>query len=347
MKVLHLLPTNKFSGAENVVCQIMSMFEANSRYTMTYASPEGPIREALAERRLVYHGLKCFSVDEIRRVVKDVAPDVIHAHDMKATVLAAASLCGVPIISQIHNNAPENRHLSLKSLAYCLASPMVKKIIWVSDSAADDFYFKRAVRSKSEIVHNVINEREVRIRAESDYAQYSYDICYIGRLCEPKNPERLVRVLRLVLDRAPEARVAIVGDGDMKDMTVKLVNDYNLNDSIFFVGFMDNPLKLLKSSKVMLMTSLWEGLPMSVLEAQALGVPIVSTPTDGVRTVIKDGINGYLSQSDETLADSILSILKDPQLYAALSAGSLEFSRQFNDIIQYRQRLESIYESVV
>ena len=71
MKVLHLLPTNRFSGAENVACQIIGLFSGNPDYEMAYCSPKGPIREEVEGRDIRFIGLESFSRKQIKKAIVD------------------------------------------------------------------------------------------------------------------------------------------------------------------------------------------------------------------------------------------------------------------------------------
>ena len=89
MKVLHLLPTNRFSGAENVACQIIGLFSGNPDYEMAYCSPEGPIHKEVEGRNIRFIGLESFSLKQIRKAIKEFKPDLIHAHDMRESFVSA------------------------------------------------------------------------------------------------------------------------------------------------------------------------------------------------------------------------------------------------------------------
>lgn len=118
MKVLHLLESPRFSGAENVVCQIILMLKDEIEFV--YCSRDGQIREALQERNIKFCPIKKLSVSEVKRVIKEEKPDLIHAHDMRASFYAAL-VCGrIPLISHIHNNNFDSRGLSVKSILYFL-----------------------------------------------------------------------------------------------------------------------------------------------------------------------------------------------------------------------------------
>ena len=188
MKILHVLASNRFSGAENVVCQIINMFKFESNMDMIYCSPDGQIKDALNERQINFVPVKKLSVKEIRRIIKDQEPDVIHAHDMRASFISARACGKIPLVSHIHNNAFDSRGVSLKSLAFYYAAKKAKHIFWVSWSAFEGYKFHSKLKDKSEVLHNVIDIDALYRKMEEDKNNYDYDVIYLGRLTYPKNP---------------------------------------------------------------------------------------------------------------------------------------------------------------
>lgn len=343
MKVLHLLQSNRFSGAENVACQIIDMMREYPEYEMVYCSADGQIREALQERGLRFVPMQKLCVKEVRRVMKQEKPDIIHAHDMGAGFYAAL-VCGrTKLVSHIHNNAFDSRGVSLKSLAYLLAAWKAKHIFWVSGSAYEGYCFQKLVKKKSSVLYNIINVDALYQRMAQDGNTYPYDIVYLGRLTYPKNPQRLMQVLAKVVARKPDVKVAVVGQGELEAETKALAEELNLTNNVSFLGFQSNPTKILHDAKVMLMTSRWEGLPMCVLESLALGTPIVSTPTDGVREFIQNGETGFLGQEDDFLAEKCVALVTDETLQRTMSQADIETARRVMDIGRYRQRLLDAY----
>ena len=98
MKVLHVLNTGKYSGAENVAITICKNMQNN---VCAYTSPEGKIQETLQEHNVIYYPMKKFCLMELKRIVTEFTPDIIHAHDFKASVICSfvKSSNGVFIIS--------------------------------------------------------------------------------------------------------------------------------------------------------------------------------------------------------------------------------------------------------
>ena len=344
MTILHVLYSNRFSGAENVVCQIIEMFRAQPDVRMVYCSPDGQIREALTERNVEFAPVSELSKAELRRVIAEVRPDVIHAHDMRASFVAALACNKIPLISHIHNNAFDARALSPKSVAYLYAAKKAKHIFWVSESSMSGYAFRKSVAKKSEVLYNIISIDALYKKMESDENQYSYDLAYVGRLSYPKNPQRLMAVIAKLRDLKSDVRVAVVGNGDLEEETHALCKQYGLEDNVDFLGFRSNPLKILHSSKAMIMVSRWEGTPMCAREAMALGVPIVSTPVDGLKVLVDEGENGYLSDDDDVIAEKIFEIISNPSQRERMSDYTYKKAKEINNVEVYTQRLMAQYK---
>ena len=143
----------------------------------------------------------------------------------------------------------------------------------------------------------------------------------------------------------PDLRVAVVGNGDLEEETHALAAEYGICDNIDFLGFQSNPLKILHSSSSMIMVSRWEGTPMCALEAMALGVPIVSTPVDGLKVLVQQDENGYLSDDDDEIAKKVVEIATDKALRERLSQDTFEKAKILNDTRAYTERLLRAYGS--
>lgn len=347
MKVIHLLCSNRFSGAENVICQMINMFKDEPDIEMFYCSPDGQIRNALQERDIRFVPVSALKQKEVKRVITEQKPDVIYAHDMRASFIAAC-VCGkTPLISHIHNNAFDSRGVSLKSIAYFWAAKKAKHIFWVSKTTFSGYAFHKFFSKKSSILYNVIDTKLLKEKALKDENQYDYDVVFMGRLTYPKNPERLMLVFSYLAEEMPEVKIAIVGTGELEGKVKMLAEEYDLIRNIDFLGFRENPLKILQDSKAMVMTSRWEGTPMCALEAQAFGVPIVSTPTDGLRDLIEHEKTGFLSDDNKSLANYLIKIIKDENLRKELSDNAICFSQEYNDIEKYKFMVESVLKDVM
>lgn len=342
MKVLHVLNSKEFTGAEQVVAMIVRLFAGDAQ--MLYCSPYSDnVRDMLALEGMTFLPVDTLVPSQLKKIISQVQPDVIHAHDMRASLMAALCCGRIPVINHIHNNAFDARGLSVKSLAYVLAAIRAKHILWVSRSSYEGYLFHRLFAKKSSVLYNIIDVDKVLEKSRQDPASYDYDAIYIGRLTYQKDPQRLMGLCRLLADKKPDIRVAVVGSGELEEETKALCKELGLNNNVFFLGFRSNPMKMLRDSKVMLLTSRWEGTPMCALEALTLGVPVVSTPTDGMVDLIEEGVDGFLSDDDAVLAENVLRIVADDSLHSRLSRNAAAKSTRINDAAAYKEAIAVHY----
>lgn len=343
MRIMHLLQSPFFSGAENVVCQIIGMFKNDKTIEMVYCSQEGQIREALDERDIKFVPLLNFTISDVKEAITKQKPDLIHAHDMRASLYASIVCGNIPIVSHIHNNSFDSRVISLKSIAYLYAAKKARHIFWVSDSSYQGYLFHSIIKNKSSILYNIIDTDKLFQKMKNDTNNYDYDVVYLGRISAPKNPRRLLQVFKILVEKKPEIRIAVIGTGEMEKEIQQLASELQLTSNVEFLGFHSNPYKILYDAKVMVMTSSNEGTPMCILEAQALGVPVVSTPVGGVCEIITNGHNGYLSDSDTVLAKSIINLVNNTSLRNEMKKNAKKKMAEMMNKDKYMSELKKAY----
>lgn len=342
MKVMHVLNSRIYSGAEKVVCQIIHDFRGE--IDMVYCSPDSDIvRQMLSEQDVEFLPMKTMSVSELSRVIREQKPDFIHAHDMRASFFSALCCGGIPLISHIHNNAYDARGLSAKTVAYLLAGMKAKHILWVSRSSFEGYAFHTLFARKSSVLYNIIDTEQILRKKEADANTYDFDMIYVGRLTFQKDPQRLMRLCARLKQDKPDLRVAIVGTGELEAETKALCGELHIADNVHFLGFQSNPIKMVSDSKAMILTSRWEGTPMCALEAMALGTPVVSTPSDGMKDLITDGVSGYLTDDDERMAQVLLKIFADPAHRKMLTENAREKFDAINDPHAYKRAILDCY----
>ena len=344
MKVLHVLNSRIYSGAEKVVCQIIHMFSGETE--MVYCSPYSEIVENMLKLEQVeYRPVSTLLPGELRKIIVKEQPDVIHAHDMRASFVSALCCGNIPLVSHIHNNAYDSRGLSAKSIAYLLAGFKAKHILWVSRSSFEGYFFHKLFAKKSSVLFNIIDLQQVYDKRDQDMASYDYDTIYIGRLTYQKNPQRLMRLCALMKQYKPDIRMAVVGTGELEEETKALCEELGLQENVHFLGFQSNPMKIIHDSKSLILPSRWEGTPMCALEAMALGVPVVSTPTDGLVDLLEEGKTGFLSDEDSVLAQRVAQLATDAGLRQQMSREAAQKAVQINDAEAYKQAVAVWYHS--
>ena len=345
MRVLHVLYSTIYTGAEKVAAQIIQSF--SGEIDMAYCSLEdAQVRKIVEEQGITFLSFPELTPHHLGKIIREFQPDVIHAHDMRTSFVAALCCGKIPLVSHIHNNAYDSRGLSLKSIAYLLAGFKARHILWVSNSSYEGYCFHKLFARKSSVLYNIIDTRQIFEMRDRDEAHYDFDLIYLGRLTYQKDPQRLMRLCARLKETRPEIRVAIVGAGELEEETRQLCRELGLEDNVRFLGFQSNPMKMLSDSRVLVLTSRWEGTPMCALEAMALGTPVVSTPTDGMKDLIQSGENGYLSDADETLAAAIEGMLQDPAKREAISVAGKKRFAQINDADAYKAAIAACYGEI-
>lgn len=345
MKVLHVLNSRIYSGAEKVACQIIKAFEHGDRVDMVYTSPESDIvREMLESQGVTYLPMSSLMPGELKRIIRQEKPDLIHAHDMRAGFVSALCCGRLPVVSHIHNNAFDARGISPKSIAYILVGWKAKHILWVSQSSFEGYAFHKLFAKKSSVLFNIIDAKQIYEKRDLDGNSYDFDLIYVGRLTYQKDPQRLMRLCAKLKESKPDIKLAVVGTGELEEETKALCAELDIQDNVQFLGFQSNPIKMIADSKALVLTSRWEGTPMCALEAMALGTPVVSTPSDGMMDLIDNGVHGYLHERDDDLAESLLKIICDESHRQRLSENAREKFAKINDEESYKQAIAACYK---
>ncbi|WP_339244669.1 glycosyltransferase [Paenibacillus sp. FSL R10-2796] len=345
MRILHILQTPRISGAENVVADICMMFEGN--IDMMYCSPDGPIRQALEDRGVEFSSLRKRKISDLKGIIKKYKPDIIHAHDVRATVLATLTAGKIPVVSHLHGNMEDMRKIGLKSILYMLAAKKVKTIITVSEGCLKDYIFKKKIEKKTLCMRNVIHEPRIQKLMNKDSKEYNIDFVFMGRLSYPKNPQRVAKVASIVLKQCPKASFGIIGNGELKNEMESVFMEEGVIDRVVFTDRLAYPYKALEQAKCMIMCSRFEGTPIAGLEAMALGVPIVSTPVDGMLDLVDDENTGYLRSEDKALANAIIGLLTEKNKREVMSDNSIRRFGKLNASDRYKTQLNDIYCNVV
>lgn len=175
------------------------------------------------------------------------------------------------------------------------------------------------------------------------------DVLFLGRLDANKSPDVLLRASRESLEKHPEAKLIFGGDGH-PERYKKLADELGIADRCEFLGWVVGEDKelLFRRAGVYCLPSKNEGMPMSVLEAMAHGIPAVSTPVGGVPQVIENGVDGFLFPVDDEkrLSEIIGSLLDDPDLRKRIgSAGRAKIAERF-DVETGVGQLVDLYERI-
>lgn len=297
IKIMHLLFSNSFSGAENVVCTIIENYKGNE-YEMYYCCPKGPIENILKERKIKYLPLNKWSIFEIRKAIKQNNINIIHAHDFTASIMSILTLFRGKIISHIHCNPDFIKKWNIYSIIYNFGISRFYKVILVSKEALVGTVFKEKLEKKMKVINNVVNPARI-VEKSKEYETKKYDILFFGRLIDIKQPQIVIEVTKKLKKDFPNIKTCLVGDGVLMDKCKEMIKEYNLEKNVSLVGFKSNPFPYIKNSKIALMPSKTEGLPMSAIECLILNVPVLNSGKGGLSTLFKDNKEYICGTIDE------------------------------------------------
>jgi glycosyltransferase involved in cell wall biosynthesis len=281
------------------------------------------------------------------RLFRRLRPAIVHTHSSKAGILGrlAAWLAGAPVVvHSIHGFGFHDRQAApLRRLligAERLAARGTTRFVAVSRANLETgarlgiVEPQRARLIRSGIPVAVFTAAAARreaaraaLRRELGWPPEAPVIGMIACLKPQKAPGSFVEVAARVAAARPDARFLIAGDGELRAAVETRVRQLGLRDRLRLLGWRRDIPQLLAALDVMLLTSLWEGLPKVVPEAIAAGVPVVATSVDGTNDILQDGVTGLVAPPDDPqgLAARVLRLLEEPALGKALTgrAGAL------------------------
>lgn len=346
MKILHVLSTGGYSGAENVVITLInSMKDINE---CAYTSPDGDIATILSENGIKYYPMKTslISVIELKKIIKEYKPDIIHAHDFLASAVAALVSWTIPIISHLHNNPLWGGKICIWTIAYFCLSKKYKRILSVSDAIMDEFVFGKYLQGKTRTVGNPIDIEGIRHKIDTAKIKEKSDVIFLGRLTKAKNPIFFLEIVRDLVKIIPTVKVAIVGDGELRDNVMKKRKEFGLEDNIKLYGFVKNPYGLLENSKVLCMPSQWEGFGLAAVEALVFGLPVLAAPVGGLTNIITSEC-GKLCTSREEYVSEMKKLLFDQSYYENKSRNAKMRAELYDNMAEYTKKIMSEYKKAI
>ncbi|HGH7179059.1 TPA: glycosyltransferase [Bacillus luti] len=347
IKVLHLLQSGHFSGAENVACKIIEIFKDDEVFEMAYCSKNGQIGKIMEQKNILYYPMSHLCLSELKRVVNLFQPDIIHAHDATASVVSTMLIKNYPVLSHLHSNPPWIKKVGRNSIMYFISSLRIKNILTVSNSIMDEYIFGTLMLNKTKVITNPIDTNAIRIKArDAKCSKKSYDVVYIGRLARPKNPFKFIELIKQLKGIIPNISAVMIGDGDLRQGCEDLINKLSLHNNITLTGFMENPYGILEKSKILCVTSKWEGYGLVAVEAMALGRPVVCPPVGGLPGLVKDSC-GKVCDSDNVFIKEMEQLLLDKEYWRNKSEGATIQAELLDNIPDYKESINNIYSQML
>jgi glycosyltransferase involved in cell wall biosynthesis len=363
-RVLVLIKGLGRGGAEQLLVDGLAHADhSRFRYDVAYVLPHksalaGALRAEGVTVRCLGSGPSWFNA--LRRLVRTTKPDVIHAH-LPTTGIAARLLGRGHRVKQVyteHNVWQSYRRTTMWANAATL--PLVDHVFAVSrevaDSVATPPFARRIGWPPVETLRHGLDLARVRhiadadgIRGELGIPNGSPVVTSIANFRKEKGHTTLLDAATIVRDAVPDARFLLVGQGQLEgEIRAVAARRGLLDGTLMFCGSRDDAPRVARASDVVVLASDYEGLPVSLLEAMAVGVPAAATTVGGIPEVVRDGREGLLvpPRDPRALADAIVRLLGDRRLRERLGSSAARRAEDFS-IEHAVRRIEQVYEGLL
>ncbi|HEY7659048.1 MAG TPA: glycosyltransferase [Actinomycetota bacterium] len=252
-----------------------------------------------------------------RRALHDVRPDLVHAHlGLSEVVAAFATPRGVPIVASRRGFAGRYEGNPVFHLVEGLAHRRVRVMICNSRYLAHRTQSRDRSPPPIRVIHNAVDLDHFGV---ASFPTGPPSVTVVANLHPYKGHARLVAALRRIREELPEARMTFVGDGTERVRLQARAQDLRVEDALRFAGQVADPRPFVREAHVVALASDHEGFPNALLEAMAMGRPVVATRVGGVPELVRDGQDGFLTSLDaEDIAARLILLLRDGELRARM-----------------------------
>lgn len=351
------------------VVQTLSEHLDHSRYEVEVLCLRdgGPLLDRLADRGIRSFVLKrrktvlradYFAASRIAKHFRARQPTIVHTHNTEAFVEGgfAAKISGVPVLINT-DHAREFPDLRRRMFLEWLVSHVTDYVVAVSEDGKQNLRrFERIAERKLRTVHNGVDADYLKPAPDAGRMRQQLGIperaplIGLGSRFEPqKGLTYFLQAMPHVLRACPDVHAIVAGYGSLADELEAEARSLGISERVHFIGKVHTMSDVLACLDLFLLPSLWEGLPMAILEAMAVGVPIVATDVGGVTSALEDGRNAIVVQPADpvALARGIEQLLASSELRRELGANArADFEARFSAQAMARA-YEELYEAAL
>jgi L-malate glycosyltransferase len=328
---LHIDTARTWRGGQNQVLLTVNGLRALGQRTSLVAHPNGELLRRAAEGLDLIPLAPRTEMDltaawRLSRVIRRLGPDIIHAHDAHGVAMASLALSlGTGSARGTSSRAPAlvvsrrvDFHIRGNSFSrwkhrqvdcFIAASDAIRRML-VGDGVPDD----RVVTVHEGIdVDHVLAAPPVNVHEAFWLPHQAPVIGNVAALVPHKGQRHLIESANLVVQKIPDARFVILGEGELREQLERHVREHHLEKHVLLPGFRTDVLGCIKGFDVFAMSSVTEGLGTSLLDAMACSRPIVATTAGGIPEIIVDGVHGLLvpPRDHVAMARALLDLLHD------------------------------------
>jgi glycosyltransferase involved in cell wall biosynthesis len=346
-------------GQRQVLLTVLGLRERGHR-TVLVAHPEGELAGRASEGHDLIRLAPRAEVDlhagwKLSRIIKEMRPDVVHAHDPHAVALSSLALSFLTSGKCPGLVASRRVAFHLKGHAFSRWKyHQVDCFIAASNAIhqmliGDGIDPGRIVTVYEGIdLHRVQAEPAANIHAEFWLPKQAPVVGAVAALTQEKGHKYLIEAAALVVREVPDARFVILGEGELRPALERQVKELHLDKHVVLPGFRADILSFIKSFDLFVMSSLFEGLGTSLLDAMALSKATVASDTGGIPEVVSHEETGLLvpPRDASELASAIAKLLRDPERRERMGSAGLERVKRLFSADQMVERTLGVYRNL-
>jgi glycosyltransferase involved in cell wall biosynthesis len=370
VKVLQAIRQGAIGGGESHVLDLVEHLDKKVYEPIVLAFTEGAMIERLKNMGVHTHVIPTtrpfdFTVwGRVSALLEKEKIELIHIHGTRANtnVVFPGQWNHLPMIYTVHGWSfhddlpPFQRKLRIWSEA--MMTRRMATTITVSE--ANKRSGEELIRGfRTEVVHYGINLKRfdparslANLRAELGIGQDEFLLGYIARITKQKAPLDMLRGFRLALDQlggAAKLKLLLVGEGEMKAEMLALAKELNLEPQLVIQPFRTDVPEVLAAVDAYCLPSLWEGLPIGLLEAMSMRKPVIASRVDGTANILRDRENGLLiaPQKPQELASAIVALYQDADLRERVARGAHQTILAHYSAERMARQVETVYQNAL
>lgn len=367
INVLECIRQGQIGGGESHLLSLMENIDRSKFHPVVLSFTEGPMVERLRamgiETEVIYTE-KPFDLSKwgrVKKFIKSHQIDIVHAHGTRANsnVLWAARSLGLPVAYTVHGwSFHQDQSFLVRTLRTMGEKYLTQNsTINISVSASNQQSGKEVMPSfRSIVINNGIDQKKFNpenqfadIRKELGLSAETILVLFIARFTSHKQPLRLIDAFEKAQRELPGMHLLLVGEGDQREEAVRMISERKLQDNISLWPFRLDVPDILAAADIYVLPSLWEGLPIGLLEAMSMGKAVLATRVDGTKEVVQDAVNGVLVETTdlvEDLAKALVRLGSDASLRKELGKHAMDtVNERFNAAVMTRS-IETVYQNM-
>lgn len=333
IKILHSIRQGSFGGGETYLYNLVTNLDKTKFESVVLSFSAGAMVNALNKANIKTHIVKTerpFDVSiyaNVKRIMENECIDLLHIHGTRAgsNTLTQALKMNLSSIYTVHGwSFHEGLSKLTNDIRKLSEKFLTRKTDLVICGSQANLYTGKNISPNGnyKLIYNSIdtdlynpNKDVKNIREELGFEDGDVIVLFIARFTYQKDPLTFINAAKIVLDKIPAAKILMIGEGELRKDCSELSRTLNIHDKIKFLPFRQDVKNILYSTDIFVLPSLWEVVPLALLEAMAMKKACVATNIKGTNEALKDNFNGYMFGMGNfvELADKIISLINDKE----------------------------------